>query len=233
MTYFASRSLRTIVCGTRFGEMYLAALTRPPGIPPFHLCGILARGSERSRTLAQDLKVPLYTDVSDMSDNIDVACVALRSSAFGGPGIKIATALLRRGIHVVYEHPLHPSEVQILDAAARESQAFWVLNAFYPDTRAAQRLSRYVRAWHAERKPDYITVTTSPQFLFSSLDILQRCFGSLDTFQILDRSPLNLFHKTIFPPSRSFVHPWAEFRPLFICRDGLIRKTPDHRACHA
>ena len=189
MMHLASRPLRTLVCGTRFGEMYISALTRRPGIPPFHLCGILARGSERSRTLAQDLDVPLYTDVADLPDNIDVACVALRSSAFGGPGIKVATALLRRGIHVVYEHPLHPSEVRVLDAAARESKAFWVLNTFYPDTRAAERMSRYVQTWHAQRKPDYITVTTSPQFLLSSLDILQRCFGSLDTFHIFDRPP--------------------------------------------
>ncbi|MGD7149842.1 thiazolinyl imide reductase, partial [Ralstonia pseudosolanacearum] len=55
----APKTYSVLVCGTRFGEHYLAALTcaerlwaaRPAHLPRYRLAGLLARGSERSRAL--------------------------------------------------------------------------------------------------------------------------------------------------------------------------------------
>lgn len=179
-----SRPFRTLVCGTRFGETYLSALLEDD--TGFVLSGILARGSERSMALARDLGVPLYKSPAEVPDTIDLACVVLRSSAFGGPGTQVAEALLRRGIHVLQEHPVHPSDIRRLEIAAGEGRACWHVNTFYPHSRAAVRFIACLQEWRRARDPEYITLTTSPQFLCSSLDILGRAFGGLDAFRILD-----------------------------------------------
>ncbi|NKD86340.1 Gfo/Idh/MocA family oxidoreductase [Haematospirillum jordaniae] len=182
-----SRPLRTLVCGTRFGETYLSALLEEDA--GFVLSGILARGSERSQALSRDLGVPLYTSTDEVPDTIDIACVVLRSTAFGGPGTRVAESLLRRGIHVLQEHPVHPSDLSRLDDAATAGRACWHVNTFYPHSQAARRFIDCLQAWRQVRDPDYITLTTSPQFLCSALDILGRAFGGLGCFRVLDCPP--------------------------------------------
>ena len=49
------KHLKTIVCGTRFGENYISALLEEDS--SFKLSGLLARGSARSQALAADLDV--------------------------------------------------------------------------------------------------------------------------------------------------------------------------------
>ena len=177
-----SKNLNTVVCGTRFGENYISALLEED--TGFRLSGILARGSERSRTLAADLGVRLFTRAEDLPGDIDVACVVLRSGAFGGPGTQIAETLLRRGIHVLQEHPIHPGEIRQLLAAAREGNARYRVNCFYAHSRAGRDFIRFVTEWRKARMPHYAAVTTSPQLLYSSLDLLGRAFGDLQDFEI-------------------------------------------------
>lgn len=177
-----TRTFKTIVCGTRFGENYISALLE--GGTGFELTGILARGSARSRKLSEDLMQPLYYAVEDLPEDLDVACVALRSSAFGGPGDKIAEALLRRGINVVQEHPVHPTEIRRLLAIASDNGVAYQVNSFYGHSAAGCRFIDFAGQWLTNRRPHYLTITTSPQLLYSSLDIVGRAFGGLEDFHI-------------------------------------------------
>lgn len=85
--------LRVLVCGTNFGRFYAEAVRRRPG---YTLAGILSRGSAASRAYAESLGVPFHSDVGDLPDGIDAACVAVSSSISGGRGTELARALMDR-----------------------------------------------------------------------------------------------------------------------------------------
>lgn len=101
--------IRTLVCGSRFGQFYLEAVKALP--EQFELVGLLAKGSERSRQCAARFGVPLYTDAAQLPGGIDLACVVLRSGVMGGGGSELALALLERGISVLQEHPVHHKDM--------------------------------------------------------------------------------------------------------------------------
>lgn len=174
--------LKTIVCGTRFGENYISALLEDE--TDFELAGILARGSDRSRQLARDLGVPLFQNPDQVPSSVDIACVAIRSRAFRGSGDAIAEALLRKGIHVLQEHPVHPVEIRRLLAASKEGNAVYHVNCFYSHGTAGSVFIRFLGEWRAARAPSYLTLTTSSQLLYSSLDIVGRAFGGLRDFVV-------------------------------------------------
>jgi thiazolinyl imide reductase len=227
------RRLNTVVCGTRFGENYISALLEEDTV--FRLAGILARGSERSRTLAADVGVRLFTRSEDLPGDIDVACVVLRSGAFGGPGTQVAEALLRRGIHVVQEHPVHPHEIRQLLAAARGSGARYQVNGFYAHSPAGRNFIRFVSEWRKVRMPHYAVVTTSPQLLYSSLDLLGRAFGGLEDFEIGAKAawPSDILAATgrEAPPPFEVLQGRIGPAPLILnCQGWLDPRDPDHHA---
>lgn len=178
-----TRPLRILVAGARFGEAYLNAFLQDvedATLPPPVLAGVLARGSPRARRLAHSHGVPLYTSIAQLPADLDLACVVVRGGAMGGDGCVLAEALLQRGLHVIQEHPLHPDEVERLQAtAARVGRLFWI-NTYYPHTAAG-------RAWigHAQRvrdaigspTPGFAHLATSRQLLYSSLDLVTQAAG--------------------------------------------------------
>lgn len=202
---------KVIVCGTRFGEHYLAALAQQR--PGYQLCGILARGSARSVALARQLGIPLYRQVDQLPADIDIACVAVRTSIVGGDGTRLASALLQRGIHVLQEHPLHPTDTQRLLSTAREHGVRYQINTLYPHLPAGQRFIQYVRQGLTQQPMWFIEMTTSLQLLYSSLDILGRALGGLAPFAV--SAPLSL--ETLARPA----HPWP-FRSL----QGVLAGIP-------
>src|SRR5271165_634351 len=90
--------MRVLVCGSNYGRAYITALARGPR--KFELAGILAQGSLRSQQLAALNGVPLYRSTSELPDNLDLACAAMSSAAW-----PLVLQLVRRGIHVLCEHP--------------------------------------------------------------------------------------------------------------------------------
>jgi thiazolinyl reductase component of yersiniabactin synthetase len=226
------KPFKTVIGGTRFGENYISALLDEDS--GFKLSGLLARGSERSRALAADLGVRLFTRAEDLPGDVDVACVVLRSGAFGGPGTAIAETLLRRGIHIIQEHPVHPGEIRQLLAAARHRGVQYQVNSFYGHSQAARDFIRFVSEWRQARMPHYVTMTTAPQLLFSSLDLIGRAFGGLGDFKIGGRAawpdgmlagaahgvaPFEVLHGRIGPV------------PVIINLQGYLdRQDPDHHA---
>ncbi|WP_437729165.1 Gfo/Idh/MocA family oxidoreductase [Sorangium sp. So ce861] len=171
---------RVVVCGTRFGEHYLAALRREH--PRYALAGILARGSGRSRALAERLGVPLYRDVGELPPDIDAACVVVRSAIVGGQGSDLARALLSRGIHVLQEHPVHPTDIVRLREIGAARGARYHVSTFYAHAPAGRRFIDYAAESAGRRRPAFVEITTSLQLLYSSLDLVGRALGSLSPF---------------------------------------------------
>ncbi|WP_459198982.1 Gfo/Idh/MocA family oxidoreductase [Ralstonia pseudosolanacearum] len=195
----APKTYSVLVCGTRFGEHYLAALTcaerlwaaRPAHLPRYRLAGLLARGSERSRALARRLGVPLFSAPDEVPAGIDIACVVVRSAIVGGDGSSLARALLARGMHVLQEHPVHPTDiVRLRELAARHGRRYHV-NTFYPHLPAGQRFIDYARQSAARNRPAFVEITTSLQLLYSSLDMVCRALGGEGTFACAGPLPLD------------------------------------------
>lgn len=223
-----NKPYRVIVCGTRFGEHYLAALSRQSS--EFQLAGIVARGSERSRLLAQKLQVPLYTQVDQLPAEIDLACVAIRSRIVGGEGSTIAEQLLQRGIAVLQEHPVHLSDIRRLQTLAQQHGVRYHVNTMYPSLPAVASFIDYARQSASRQRPAFIELTTSLQLLYSSLDIINRAIGGLapvicHTHPLPDRGP--------GAPLWPFRQMQGEFAGIPVCinlQTTLDPRDPDHHS---
>lgn len=172
-----AHTLHVIVCGTTFGQTYLSAIASLP--EHFRLAGVLARGSAFARHCAQKHRVPLYTSVDELPDDIDAACVVIRSGILGGVGTALAKALLERGIHVLQEQPVHHDELGQLLVAARKNQCQYQLNGFYPDLPSVARFIALARNVFEQRKPLYVDAACSVHVLYPLIDILGKVFGQL------------------------------------------------------
>ena len=88
-----SSPLEVLVCGTKFGAMYMRAVASNP---QFNLIGIHCKGSDRSKKLAEEYRVPLLTSLEDIPkkdhSKAAIAVVAIRSSVLGGESESVAQA---------------------------------------------------------------------------------------------------------------------------------------------
>lgn len=219
------RSLRVLVCGTRFGEHYLAGLR--DGTDGFRLAGILARGSRRSTALAAHLGVPLYISPEAVPEGAaDLACVVVRTTLFGGEGSRLAEALLGRGLHVLQEHPVHPTEIARLTAAARERGLRYHVNAFYPHLPAGRTFIDYAGQARTARAPSFAEFTTSPQLLWSSLDLLGRALGGLAGFRCAGFTP-PAPEERLFTPLQGMI---GALPVSLLLQNFLDPADPDHHS---
>lgn len=178
---------RVVVAGTAFGRIYLEAVAS--ATESFTLTGVLARGSQYSRECAERYGVPLYTSVEQIPDNTDIVCVVVRSGATGGAGADIAQALLKRGIHVLQEHPVHATEITACLQAAKEGGATYAVNTLYPNIRPIRQFlaaADYLRQHHAIR---CIDAACNSQVALPLLDVLGRAVGSLRPWSFQDCPP--------------------------------------------
>lgn len=166
----AGRPVRVIVCGTIFGQIYLEAFRTSRY--PFELAGILSQGSVRSRRCAEQHGVPLYSHPDQLPDDIDIACVVVRSGLLGGPGTQLAQAMMLRGIHVLQEHPLHYNELADCLRIARRQNVIYRLNPFYRHVDSVRRFVAAARALCRQQKPLFIEATCGFQVGYAMLDII-------------------------------------------------------------
>lgn len=168
--------LRAIVCGTSFGRFYLRAIARNPGV---ELSGILSTGSQASADLARSWGLPHYSSVDDLPDGIDFACVVVRAGVSGGPGSDIACTLLDRGLHVLQEHPLHPSELAECLRRARARGVRYAVNGFYPHVAPITRFLAAAALLRRHQSPLFIDGLCGAQVLYPLLDVAARAAGRL------------------------------------------------------
>ncbi|WP_369204513.1 Gfo/Idh/MocA family oxidoreductase, partial [Streptomyces sp. PU-14G] len=166
-----------MVAGTAFGRIYLDAVRSDP--EAFTLSGILAKGGDYSRWLAEQSGVPLHTDVAELPDDTDVLCVVVRSGATGGPGSDIARAALRRGMHVLQEHPVHAEELADNLRAARDGGAAYAVGTLYPDLAPVRAFLAAAEVLRARGPLRFIDAACNSQVAYPLLDILGRAAGAL------------------------------------------------------
>jgi len=161
-------SKRVVVCGSNYGARYLHALSQVPD--RYEVVGLLARGSDRSRQVAERAGVPLVRNVRELPE-ADLACAAL-----GADGHAVVIELLDRGFSVLCEHPLGREQVEASLAAAERSGARFHVNGHWSDLAPARRFIE-----QAQRdKLAHLQVDLSDRMLYGGLDILRRAFGSLE-----------------------------------------------------
>lgn len=178
---------RVIVCGTRFGRVYLSAF-RDPALP-FELAGILARGGERSRRCAEHYGVPLFTRPDQLPADIDIACVVVSGSINGGPGARLAQQLMDRGLHVLQEHQLDETELAQCLRAARRNHVAYHLNTLYVHIDPVRQFVAAAREALRRRPLLYIEASASFPVAYSLLDILGQAVGRIRPWKVETAPP--------------------------------------------
>lgn len=202
-----------IVCGTRFGQVYLEAFRTTT--LPIRLTGVLARGSERSRACAERYRVPLYTDPQQLPDRVQIACVVVRGRLLGGAGTDLAGQLMARGVHVLQEHPLHHDELAECLRQARRHGVVHRLNPFYRHLPPVRRFLGAARELLRRQRPRYVDAACGFQLAYSLLDILGLALSGLRPWAFDPPAPLR-------PELRSATGLDLPFRSL----DGVLAGVP-------
>lgn len=171
------RRTRVLIGGVNYGRAYLKAVRKAPDA--FEVVGILARGSERARRTAHSLGVPLYTDPGDLPGDVFMACAAL-----GRSGADVVLDLLRRGIHVLCEHPYPAAFVSEALNTASESGACFHINGHFADLAASRAFAERFRAPKANGDLSFLRVMLADRFLYATVDILKRALGRLEPLRI-------------------------------------------------
>ena len=176
--------MKTVVCGTKFGRIYLAGLVAGAKHLPFELNGILAKGSQRSEDCAAAYGVPLYQAVTDIPDEVQCACVVVGSRVNGGAGGELAQALLARGMHVLQEHPLHHDELAACLRTARNHGVEYLLNTHYVHIEPVRRFLGAAAVLRDHGPVQFIDAACGIQVLYSLLDVLGRVLGGFRPWSI-------------------------------------------------
>lgn len=196
-------SPKVVVCGTAFGRVYLQAVHEDPDV---ELAGVVSRGSATSRKYAQSYGVPHYRGVDELPDDIDIACVAVRAGAAGGDGAKLSQSLMRRGIHVLQEHLLHPDELTDCVRTAREHDVRYRLNAFYPHLRPVELFLRAAAVLRERQRPLHVDAAAGSQVVYSLLDIIGRAVGRLRPWAVGDPAPVAPELAALADPPMPYTH---------------------------
>jgi thiazolinyl imide reductase len=143
------------------------------------LVGIVANGSERSRRCAASYGVPLFTDICQLPAGIDAACVAISSELGGGQGTEVALGLLRKGISVLQEHPIHGDELAKLFSTARRHRVVHQMSTLYPHLLPVRQFLAASAALLRQHPAMYVDGACALQLKTSFLDIVGRLLGRL------------------------------------------------------
>ena len=169
--------MRVLVCGSNYGRTYITALRREPR--KYQLVGILARGSERSQQVAALNGVPLYGSTDELPDNIDLACAAMSSAAW-----PVVLQLIRRGIHVLCEHPYPAGLLKRALALARKHNVQFQVNGHFANLPAPQAFIRDCQRTSKLASPKFVEVMATERSLYGALDILMSAMGSLQPLRV-------------------------------------------------
>ncbi|MGW0915200.1 Gfo/Idh/MocA family oxidoreductase [Streptomyces sp. NPDC002784] len=220
----AGTPVRVAVAGTGFGRAYLAAFERP-GFP-FELAGIIARGSARSKMCAEHYGVPLWSGADDVPDDVRMACVVVGGAMTGGHGPELAQQLMRRGLHVLHEHPLHPDELLACLRTAREQDVVFRMNTHYPHVEPVRRFLDHARAAGARQRPVFVDVTCAFQVLFTVFDLLAEALGAIRPFGVDGVLPAPAGGPP--PPYRSLSGRFGGVPLTFRLQNELVPSAPDN-----
>jgi len=168
--------MRVLVCGSNYGRTYITALARNPR--KYQLAGILAQGSLRSHEVAALSDVPLYHATDALPDNLNLACAAMSSAAW-----PVVLQLIRRGIHVLCEHPYPPGLLRSAINLAQKRSVQFHVNGHFASLPAANALIRAGRRFSKRSVPEFVEIMATERALYATLDILMSAVGSRQPFR--------------------------------------------------
>lgn len=180
------KKIKTIVCGSSFGQFYMEALQLLP--EEFELVGLLANGSARSKKCAQYHGIALYTDSSEVPAEVELACVVLRSGVLGGKGTEVSLALLERGIHVIHEQPIHHKDMALCLKKANEKKLVFSTGNLYVHLPAVKRFIACAKALAERQKLLYVDAAFASQVSYPMIHILQEVLPSIRPWQTKEAS---------------------------------------------
>ena len=173
------KKFRVIVCGTNYGKFYLSAFLKENS--GFHLAGILAKGSERSSLIADEFGVTLFKSVDEIPETADIACVAVKSTILGGSGTRIAMEFLKRGIHVIQEHPVHPADIHECLKLSKKNGVCYHINSHFVHVKPVKTFIDYVQKSIVHEQPLFIDASTA--LIYSTIDIIGQALGKIKPFE--------------------------------------------------
>ena len=195
----SNTKLKTIVCGTTFGQFYCEALTRLTEYVSFN--GILSTGSERSKKCAEKYGVKCYTSIDDLDSDISLACVVARSSVLGGKGTNIALDLLSKGINVIQEQPVHFKDIEECIKVAKKNKVFYCVGDLYKFLPHIRKFIDYSKEICKISKPLYLDIGSASQVLYPMVEVLSEALPSLRPFKIdsvnKNSQPFHFVHGSI------------------------------------
>lgn len=222
---------RVLVCGTKFGRIYLAAVADPDS--SYQLAGILAAGSERSQRCARRYRVPLWTHLEDIPADIDIACVVVGAGINGGPGARLAQGLMARGIHVLQEHPLDQRELADCLRCAHRHGVCYAINTHYPHVAPVRAFIERARALLRSQEPLWLDATCAFQVTYTLFDILGRALGGLRPWVLVPARELpgEVTAQLRHPPPYRCVEGMLAGVPLTLrVQQELDAREPDNHA---
>jgi thiazolinyl imide reductase len=86
---------------------------------------------------------------------------------------------MRRGLHVLQEHPVHPEEMSESLRLSRAHGVIYRLNSFYVHIGPVRRFIGAVKELQRSHKPLFIDAACGCQLSYSLLDVLSQSLGSL------------------------------------------------------
>lgn len=173
------KTWKTVVCGTGFGMFYIEAIKR--AFPKFELAGIVARGSERSKKCAEHYGVKIFNSVKDVPNDIDLACVAVRSSSLGGNGTDMSLEFLKKGINVILEQPVHHDDLKQCFIAAQKNKCCFMTGDLYlnmPEIRRFLQICNFLKS--NGEKIEFIKAGSCVQAFYPFVEILLQLIPSSD-----------------------------------------------------
>lgn len=164
---------KAVVCGTGFGMFYIEAIKHLP--EEFELVGIVAKGSERSRKCAESYGVKIYNTVAEVPEDVDLACVAIRSSSLGGSGTDMTVEFLNRGINVILEQPVHHDDLKLCFKTAQKNKCCFMTGDLYmnmPEIRRFLQICHFMKT--KGEKIEYIKAGSCVQAFYPFVEIFNQ-----------------------------------------------------------
>ena len=174
--------IKTIVCGTTFGQFYCEAMNELKDEAEF--CGILAAGSRRSAECAERYGVKMYTSAADLPGDIGLACVVTRSGVLGGNGTELAKELLGRGINVIQEQPVHYRDIEECAKLARKNGLFYRVGDLYKSLRNVSCFIEAARRITEVSAPVCMDIGCASQVSYPVFEIISEVLKSSRPFAV-------------------------------------------------
>lgn len=175
------RKFKVVVCGVRFGQFYLEAISRSE---EFELAGILARGSLKAQECSKKYNTRLYTDIEELPEDIDIACVVVKTNVLGGKGTDIAVRLIKKGINVLLEQPIHYKEIVQCYKEAKSSNVYFSIGNLYTNLPSVKRFMDLAQIIIKKQKILYLNIDMATQVSFPVMRILAEIIPNARNWEI-------------------------------------------------